>query len=103
MEWLYFVRERCAELMYYAFTPERLLLNAGHSKQTIISNRITYKFYSRELNKLGFGSDFQEHPNLQAPNYGTQPEPIILYFTVFGQLPSTNKILPIIYKRKRSC
>jgi len=61
-EWVAYVKKRCNELHPYVFG--RIDAPPDVVKQA----RMTYRAFHQELNRLGFGRDQADLPQLQYPN-----------------------------------
>lgn len=56
-DWLNFVRGRLAQLMRPIFVDGK----------ASAADRLAFRFYHEELNRLGFGCDYSQLPQLQLP------------------------------------
>lgn len=64
VEWIEFVQQRCWDLHNATFNPDvEARIGATEAKRA----RCTYAAYSKELNRLGFGTDYSAIPQLQYP------------------------------------
>lgn len=63
-DWETFVRHRKNELHPYVFNPNFISL---HDPSTTATNQLAYKFYSRELYRMGYGTDYEQLPQLTLP------------------------------------